>query len=59
MKALKIMLPAHAGYFSTLHLLASLQRRNSRKSAQTVVFAGATLRGQGSKEKSPMRASGT
>jgi hypothetical protein len=29
-RALKIVIPPRAGYFSTLRLLASLQRRNSR-----------------------------
>jgi hypothetical protein len=41
------MLPPRAVHFSTLHLLASLQRQNSRWRAQTVAFAGAPLRGQG------------
>jgi hypothetical protein len=57
-RPLKIVIPPRAGHFSTLRLLASLQRRklaslrsadssNSALRAQTVVFAGATLRGQG------------
>jgi hypothetical protein len=46
-RALQIVIHSCAGHFSTLRLFASLQRRNSRLRAQTVVFADATLRGQG------------
>jgi hypothetical protein len=36
--------------FSTMHRLASLQRQNSRKSAQTVAFAAAPLRRHGARK---------
>jgi hypothetical protein len=47
--------PLRAGYFSTLRLLASLQRQNSRFYAQTVAFAGAALRGRVSRKISNAR----
>jgi hypothetical protein len=47
MRPLKIVIPPRAGHFSTLRLLASLQRRNSRFALKHSSLRALKLRGQG------------
>ncbi|MBA4423253.1 MAG: hypothetical protein C0390_09170 [Syntrophus sp. (in: bacteria)] len=47
MRLLKIAIPPHAGYFSALRLLASLQRRNSRFALKQSSLRALKLWGQG------------
>jgi hypothetical protein len=47
LRNLKIVIPAHAGHFSTLHLLAALQRRNTRFALKQSSLRALKLRGQG------------
>jgi hypothetical protein len=46
---LKIMIPPRAGHFSTLHLLASLQRQNSRLRRSNSCLCGRSAAGAGCK----------
>jgi hypothetical protein len=46
-ETLEIVIPSRAGHFSTLRLLASLQRRNSRFALKPSSLRALKLRGQG------------
>jgi hypothetical protein len=46
-RPLEIMIPPRAGHFSTLRLLASLQRRNPRFALKQSSLRALKLRGQG------------
>jgi hypothetical protein len=46
-RPLKIVIPPRAGHFSTLRLLAALQRRNSRFALKQSSLRALKLRGQG------------